>query len=106
MNDAQNPHPGDSRGPMTVAQFKRELAAVAQKMTVGQINEVLSRHHGAKRKLARELGVSPTQITNTLKNEATSARIVAAARAMVVELLEVEKSWAGGAAAKSSSATE
>lgn len=78
---------------MTVAELKQRMSETAEKMTVDELNRVISRHHGAKRRLAEQLGLTATTITNILKNSLVSARVVAAARLMVAELLCTEAKW-------------
>lgn len=56
-----------------------------------QVRGILARHHGAKKDLARELGVSHAAVSSVLNGRANSARVMEAAEQRARELLAQEE---------------
>jgi hypothetical protein len=69
--------------------MKQENATPGMRRT--EIRAVLSRHKGAKTKLAKSLEVSLTAVTLWLGGKTTSAKIAAAAERMALELVAGER---------------
>lgn len=62
-----------------------------EELTVEQIYAIISRHRGAATQLAAEIEVSKTTLSTVLRGKFTSKRVLDAAKARALELLESER---------------